>query len=183
MIAFVHAPILELATQALEDGADCLIHGILSDPVDAAFLDLMKRNDACYMSTLVMFETNAGYGAWADRMQSFDLEQRLDSSAMDLFRRVPSGTARLDNTAWAVERLPVLRQNLLTVANAGVRIVIGTDTGIPGVLPGIATQLEMVMHVEAGLAPEDCAACGNGQCCRHHGCRRWVRYAGTGCRG
>jgi imidazolonepropionase-like amidohydrolase len=105
------------------------------------------------MSTLVMFETNSGYGPWADRMQSFDLEQRLDSSAMDLFRRVPSGTARLDNTAWAVERLPVLRQNLLAVANAGVRVVIGTDTGIPGVLPGIATQLEMVMHVEAGLSP------------------------------
>ena len=90
MLAFVHAPILELATQALEDGADCLIHGVLSDPVDTAFLDLMKRNGACYISTLVMFETNAGYGPWADRLEAFDLEHRLDAKAMDLFRRVPN---------------------------------------------------------------------------------------------
>ena len=70
-----------------------------------------------------------------------------------LFHEVPQGTPRLDNTVWAAERLPVLRANLFTVANAGIPMLIGTDTGIPGVLPGVATQLELVMHAEAGLMP------------------------------
>lgn len=155
MIAVAHAPILELAKQVLEDGVDCLLHGIISEPIDAEFIELMKRNDACYISTLTMFQTNAGYAEWADRLAAFDFEKRLDPNALAIFQQAPNGTARLDNTDWTVARLPVLRLNLFTANSAGIPLMIGTDTGIPGVLPGIATQLEMVMHVEAGLTPED----------------------------
>ncbi len=155
MLAFAHAPIQELAKQVLEDGIDCLLHGIISEPIDAEFIELMKRNNACYISTLTMFQTNAGYAEWADRLKAFDFEKRLDSNALAIFHKAPNGTARLDNTDWTVERLPVLRLNLFTANSAGIPVVIGTDTGIPGVLPGIAAQLEMVMHVEAGLTPED----------------------------
>ncbi len=151
MKAFAHAPILELAKQVVEGGVDCLLHGIISDPIDDEFVALMKSSGACYISTLTMFNTNAGYSAWADRLQAFDLGGRLDKKALDLFHKVPAGTARLDNTGWAAERLPVLTANLLTMQRAGSPIVIGTDTGIPGVMPGIAAQLEIVMHVEAGL--------------------------------
>ena len=155
MIAVAHAPIQELAKQVLEDGVDCLLHGIISEPIDAEFIELMKRNDACYISTLTMFQTNAGYAEWADRLAAFDLEKRLDPNALAILQQAPNGTARLDNTDWTVARLPVLRLNLFTANSAGIPLMIGTDTGIPGVLPGIATQLEMVMHVEAGLTPED----------------------------
>ncbi|MFQ5635071.1 MAG: amidohydrolase family protein [Gammaproteobacteria bacterium] len=153
MMAFAHAPILELAKQVLEDGVDCLLHGIISEPVDAEFIELMKRNGACYVSTLAMFQTNAGYGRWADRLAAFDLGDRLDTQALAIFHKVPPGTARLDNTAWAAERLPVLRLNLFTVTNAGIALMIGTDTGIPGVLPGRAAQLELDMPAAAGLPP------------------------------
>ena len=151
MKAFAHAPILELAKQVVEGGVDCLLHGIISDPIDDEFVALMKSSGACYISTLTMFNTNAGYSAWADRLEVFDLDGRLDKKALDLFYKVPTGTARLDNTGWAAERLPILTANLLTMQRAGIPIVIGTDTGIPGVIPGIAAQLEIVMHVEAGL--------------------------------
>jgi len=155
LMSFAHAPILELAKPLVEAGIDCLIDGVISEPVDAEFIDLMKRNNTCYISTLTMFQTNAGYGEWADRLEAFDINKRLNPAAMDIFRKVPSGTARLDNTAWAVERLPVLRLNLFTVHSAGIPVLIGTDTGIPGVLPGISAQLELVMHQEAGLDPID----------------------------
>jgi len=154
MLAVAHAPIQTFAKQALEDGVDCLLHGVISEPVDAEFIELMRRNGACYVSTLVMFETNAGYAEWADRMQAFDVGHQLDPQSLELFYGVSPGTPRLDNIGWAVERLPVLRQNLVTVSRAGIPILIGTDTGIPGVLPGISAQLEMVLHVDAGLTPE-----------------------------
>ena len=158
MKAFAHAPILELARQVVDGGVDCLVHGIISDPVDDAFVDLMKRNGTCYISTLTMFNTNAGYSQWADRLEAFDVDGRLDKKALALFHKVPSGTARLDNTAWAAERLPVLKANLLTIFDAGILVVIGTDTGIPGVVAGIATQIEIVLHVEAGLTERQALA-------------------------
>ena len=58
--AFVHAPILEHAKEALRAGADVLLHGIISGPVDDEFLALMIGNDASYVSTLSMFQTSAG---------------------------------------------------------------------------------------------------------------------------
>jgi len=153
--SYAHAPILELAKHLLEAGVDCLVHGIISEPVDAEFIELMKRNNTCYISTLAMFQTNAGYDAWATRLEEFDINDRLNPAAMDVFHNAPAGTPRLDNTAWAAERLPVLRLNLFTVHGAGIPVLIGTDTGIPGVLPGISAQLELVMHQEAGLDPAD----------------------------
>jgi imidazolonepropionase-like amidohydrolase len=155
LMSFAHAPVLGLAKHLLEAGVDCLVHGIISEPVDAEFIDMMKRSNTCYISTLTMFQTNAGYGEWADRLVAFDINKRLNPAEMDIFHKVPPGTARLDNTAWAVERLPVLRLNLFTVHGAGIPVLIGTDTGIPGVLPGISAQLELVMHQEAGLDPID----------------------------
>ena len=151
MKAFAHAPILELAKQVVEGGIDCLLHGIISEPVDDEFIELMASRGTCYISTLSMFNTNVGYSQWADKLAAFDIDERLDQKALNLFHKVPTGTARLDNTGWAAERLPILTANLLTMQRAGISIVIGTDTGIPGVMPGIAAQMEIVLHVEAGL--------------------------------
>ena len=154
MKAFVHAPVLELAAEAVEADVDCLLHGIISDPIGPELIESMLEHGTCYMSTLTMFHTNVGYAAWADRLEEFDKYDRLDPAMLEAFRlpAVQGGTARLDNTAFAAQQLPVLRANLLRVAKAGVPIVLGTDTGIPGVLPGIALQLELVMHVDAGLS-------------------------------
>lgn len=155
MMSFAHAPIQELAKHMLEAGIDCLVHGIISEPVDAEFIDLMKRGDTCYISTLTMYQTKAGFGDLADRFEEFDLDKRLNPAAMALFRNTPVSTARFDNAAWTVDRLPVLRLNLFIVHGAGIPVLIGTDTGMSGVLPGISTQLELVMHQEAGLDPID----------------------------
>ena len=154
MKAFVHAPVLELATEAVVADVDCLLHGIISDPVTPEFIELMLEHGTCYISTLTMFHTNEGYAAWADRLEKFDKYDRLDPEVLDVFRlpALQGGTARLDNTAFAAKQLPVLRENLVRLVNAGVPVVLGTDTGIPGVLPGIALQLELIMHVDAGLS-------------------------------
>ena len=61
----------------------------------------------------------------------------------------------LDNTAFAKQRLPVLRANLKQVADAGIPVVMGSDTGFFGVMLGVATQLEMELMVEAGLSRAD----------------------------
>ena len=155
LMSFAHAPIQELAKHLVEDGVDCLIHGIISEPIDAEFIDMMKRNNTCYISTLTMYQTKAGFGEWADQLKQSDLNKRLNPAAVELIRKLPTNTARFDNSAWTAERLPVLRLNLFTVHGAGIPVLIGTAAGMPGVLPGISTQLELIMHQEAGLDPVD----------------------------
>src|SRR5678815_3755693 len=61
----------------------------------------------------------------------------------------------LNNSASTKQHLPVLRANLKQVFDAGIPIVMGTDTGFFGVLLGVATPLEMELMVEAGLKPAD----------------------------
>jgi imidazolonepropionase-like amidohydrolase len=59
-----------------------------------------------------------------------------------------------NGTSYVSERMPVLRQNLKQLFAAGVPIVAGTDTGFPGVIAGVSSLMEPVLHVQAGLSPQ-----------------------------
>jgi imidazolonepropionase-like amidohydrolase len=61
--------------------------------------------------------------------------------------------ALLDKTASVKQQLPVLRANLKRAFDAGIPIVMGSDTGFFGVLLGVASQIELELMVEAGLTP------------------------------
>jgi imidazolonepropionase-like amidohydrolase len=125
--AFVHAPVLRLAKEALLAGADGLLHGIVSDPVDDELLQLMKRNQAFYVATLAAFEACADLGAWVGREEAFDLRRGKDRPLYELLR-TPDTVARWQRR-W--DRFESLRQRLL----------------------GVSTHLEAALNVEAGLAP------------------------------
>ena len=66
-----------------------------------------------------------------------------------------SSNSFFTNTAFTKQHLPVQRANLKAVFDAGIPVVLGTDTGFFGVLVGAATQIELELLVEAGLKPED----------------------------
>ena len=61
-----------------------------------------------------------------------------------------------NNLSYMRERLPVLRSNTKKAWDAGILVVAGSDTGNSGsgVLLGLASQLELVLLIEAGLTPE-----------------------------
>jgi imidazolonepropionase-like amidohydrolase len=150
---FAHAPLLEQAKVVLRAGADGLMHGIIDRPVDDEFISLMKKNRAVYVSTLALFETVGDTAAWARRQAAYD-ERRLYPQSVYDFLSSPSVTSFLNNASFTKERLPRLRANLKKVHSAGIPIVIGTDTGFPGVLCGIASHLELILHAEPGLKPD-----------------------------
>ena len=151
--AYVHAPILKYAKEALSAGADGLIHGIISEPVDDEFVALMRKNGAVYVSTLSLFEACADMRAWTRRLAAFDDRGAMkqvwtvwqDPSSIRQFEAIYSGTA------YVGERMPVLRGNLKKVFDAGIPVVAGTDTGFPGVVLGVSSVMELVLHVEAGV--------------------------------
>jgi imidazolonepropionase-like amidohydrolase len=152
---FAHAPLLDHAKDALKAGADGLLHGILDRPVDQEFIDLMRRNRAVYVPTLSLYEDTADVAAWAKRQAESEvrpfllpLAQSFMSFDGERFR------AQFNNFSFVKSQLPTSRANLLRVFGAGIPVVMGTDTGFIGVLVGIASQLELVLMVEAGLTPD-----------------------------
>jgi imidazolonepropionase-like amidohydrolase len=155
---YVHAPVLKYAKAVLQAGADGLLHGVMSDPVDDEFVALMKKNHAVYVSTLSLFESASDLGTWAQREAAFDERGYI---APDGYARLQSPTvldgarSQWTNQAFTKDHLPVARQNLKKLFDAGIPVVAGTDTGILGVVVGVSSHLELVLLSEAGLSPTE----------------------------
>ena len=149
LAAFVHAPKLENAKEALRFGADVLIHGIIDEPIDGEFLELMRKNGAVYAPTHVLYEQGANKPAMSHRYDAMDVQSLIDSSVYESLW----ASKRQNPTTGA--KLPVLRENLRTIVNADIPVAMGSDTGVPGVLAGIASHMELVLYVESAMDPID----------------------------
>ena len=154
---YAHAPQLLRAKEALRAGVDGLLHGIIDEAVDEDFIVLMKKTGASYVPTLTMFEDVADVATAARRQGTYWDQLGLQPAGVYQFFTSPTGIqifqTLLNNTAAAKERLPVLRANLKRVFDAGVPVVMGSDTGFFGVFLGAGSQVEMELMVEAGLTP------------------------------
>ncbi len=155
---FVHAPLLEQAKVVLRVGADGLMHGIIDKPVDDEFIALMKKNRACYVSTLALFEAVGDIANWMKREEAYDDGRTVPQSSIQAFASEAGAkqfNSFLTNAAFTKTHLPTLRANLKKLNDAGISIVAGTDGGFPGVFPGPASHLELILHAEAGLKTAD----------------------------
>jgi len=154
----VHATELLVAKSALRAGADYLVHSVQDEPVDEEFIALARACHILYCPTLFV---PLGYvyalsGLW----QPTEAEQRLADPDVLARLHLPEGTA--------IEHLPermakllkehrepalpaVAMQNLLTVWNAGITVVMGTDAGNIGTVHGPSVFREMDLMQRSGL--------------------------------
>jgi imidazolonepropionase-like amidohydrolase len=110
---FAHAPKLALAKEALTAGVDGLMHGIIDEPVDEAFITLMKKNGGVYVSTQALFEDVADIAAWTRRLAPYWAQASLQPPDLPASLASPAAVKQFQflarNAAFTRERLPVAR--------------------------------------------------------------------------
>jgi imidazolonepropionase-like amidohydrolase len=166
----VHATELETARAAVEEGADVLVHSVIDQPVDDAFVKLLKDRHVILCPTLVVFER---YGRTFSHQLNLTPEEQKWGN--------PEVIASLDVTKIPQDKLPqrvkdavadpkaaldrikktydVALPNLKKLEDAGVTIAAGTDAGNIGTIHGPALFREFQLMKEAGLTPMQILQC------------------------
>ena len=166
----VHATELETARAAVEEGADVLVHSVTDNPVDDAFVKLLKDRHTILCPTLVVFER---YGrtfshqlnltpeekAWGNPevIASLDVTKIPQDKLPD---RIKDALAKPDEALGRIKKTyEVALPNLKKLEDAGVTIAAGTDAGNIGTIHGPALFREFQLMKEAGLTPMQILQC------------------------
>lgn len=179
----VHIFYLDDAKSLLRAGADFIAHSVRDRDVDDELISLLKQRDVCYCPTFTrelstyVYESTPAFFKDAfflrdgDREVTRQLQEPERQAAMRASKSAQSYKAAL----------PTAKRNLKRIADAGVRIVMGTDTGAaPGRFQGYFEHLELDMMAEAGLTPQQIlgSATGDAAICMQRSDRLGTLEAG-----
>ena len=164
-----HATTLAQAKAALRNGTKLLVHSVADVEVDEEFLQLAKENGTYYNPTLIV---SAGYmvafraAADIEPIPLNDPNGCIDKRTNELIstasqfkdhpRFTESFKERLQSFDYEADMPEVLQyENLKTIHDAGIPVVVGTDAGNPGTLHGISIFDELEAMQAAGISAED----------------------------
>jgi imidazolonepropionase-like amidohydrolase len=151
-----HIVLLDDAKGVLRAGVDYIAHSVRDREVDQEFIRLMKQRHAFYSPTLTREVAVFGY---SETPSFFNDPMFLKEADPDEMKKMEDPkrqeTVRNDSgTAWYKEHMPVAMRNLKTLSDAGIPIVLGTDSGGgPGRFQGYFEHMELEYEVKAGLTP------------------------------
>jgi len=150
-----HLFYLDDAKFLLEAGADYIAHSIRDRDVDASAIALLKKRGVCVCPTLTrevstfIYESRPAFFDDPFFLKEADrqvIDQLLDPKRQEAMRN--SASAQRYKQA-----LAVASRNLKKLADAGVPIAFGTDTGPPARFQGYFEHMEMDLMAKAGLTP------------------------------
>ena len=162
-----HLFYLDDAKGLLNAGADFVAHSVRDQPVDDELIDLLLEFDVCYCPTLTR------------EVSTFVYETRPDFFDDPFFtaEAAPAVVAALEDperqaryrgpgpTAYKAALEMALR-NLKALADDGVTIAMGTDSGPPARFQGYFEHLELELMAEAGLTPMQILVSATGDAAR-----------------
>lgn len=151
-----HLFYLEDAKALLRAGTGMVVHSIRDQPVDAETIRLFHETDVCYVPTLVREVSTFAYGGRPDFFDDPFLMSDVDSAQVAAVSDpARQAQVRASGAAQAYGRaLRIAQDNLARLAEAGVSIAFGTDSGPLGRFQGYFEHMEMGLMAEAGLTPE-----------------------------
>jgi imidazolonepropionase-like amidohydrolase len=168
-----HIVDLEDAKGVVRAGADLVGHSVRDASVDAELIRLMRERHGCLNPTLTRELSTFVY---AERPAFFDdpfFQREADPEVVAELQDPDRQRAVRESPAarYFEAALPTSKDNLRTLAEAGVGIAFGTDSGPPGRFQGYFEHLEMEMMQRAGLDPMRILVSATGEAARCMGLR------------
>jgi imidazolonepropionase-like amidohydrolase len=151
----VHIVTLADAKAVLRLGTEYIAHSVRDQAVDAETIALLKKNTAFYCPTLMREVSTFVYADEPAFLKDPLFLRDANSAEVAMVRQkdFQDKMRSAKSAQWYREHLAVAMRNLKTLENAGVQIVMGTDTGPPYRFQGYFEHLELEHMVEAGLTP------------------------------
>jgi imidazolonepropionase-like amidohydrolase len=156
----VHLFYLADAKGVLDAGADFIAHSVRDTDVDEPFIAMLKRRDVCYCPTLMREVSTFVYETTPAWFSDPQFTKHADMKAVELLKQ-PQRQEQMKNSRSAKAYkagLEVANRNLKKLADAGVKIAMGTDTGPPARFQGYFELMELEMMAKAGLTPRQVLA-------------------------
>jgi imidazolonepropionase-like amidohydrolase len=149
-LAVVHISTEEAAQEALEAGADGLVHIFTDRAPEAGFIALAVKRKAFVTPTLTVVEGTTGVASGQSLTDDPRLSPYLTTEEIQNLRKSfpKHGEQRFQNALDAVHQLKM----------AGVPILAGTDAPNPGTAHGPSIHRELELLVQAGLSPAEALA-------------------------
>ena len=169
----VHIYWLADAKATLDAGADMIAHSVRDVAVDDQFINALKSRDVCYSPTLTREISTFIYDTAPEWVDDPFFTRGVDKDIPAQLKD-PKRHEQVRNSAgWKAGQqykasLEVAKKNLKALADKGVRIAFGTDTGPPARFQGFFEHLELEMMVDAGLTPMQAIVSATGDAARCH---------------
>jgi imidazolonepropionase-like amidohydrolase len=150
-----HIFYLEDAKELMRRGVSALAHSVQDREVDDEFLALAKKTGVVQITTLAGIGKNADYVADPSFLKDPGLRLLFPAKALQTlsspdYRRKLADSPDLPKIqAWEA----TAAKNAKKIADAGIPIALGTDSGLPGNFPGLWEHRELELLVRAGLTP------------------------------
>jgi imidazolonepropionase-like amidohydrolase len=150
-LAVVHVSDQAAARDAIELGADGLVHVFADSPADKEFVELIKSRGAFVVPTLSVIEgLRGGSDEFAQDPRLAPLLPDGDAANLKSLFALPAAKTSYGH---AIESVRALHE-------AKVPILAGTDAPNPGTLHGASMHRELELLVECGLTPAQALAAG-----------------------
>ena len=146
---------LDDAKAIVRAGVDIIAHGVRDKPVDAEFIEMVKARSVWYIATIVLDESNFVFAEQPPWMREPFFQRALHPAVRTLLddpayrERTLAAPATVKNRAAVATN----KQNLKALHDAGVRIGLGSDSGVGLRVSGWAEHRELALIVDAGLTP------------------------------
>jgi imidazolonepropionase-like amidohydrolase len=156
MLAFAHLYELADAKSLVDDGLDMIAHSVRDKVVDKELIDKIKKHNVTYVPTLMRELSTYIYADSPLWLDDPFFTKRVDPATIQALKTTFKATQSNPKTIEEGKQdLKMALRNLKVLADSGVRIGFGTDTGPPARFPGFFEHKEMELMVEAGLKPMD----------------------------
>ena len=162
------------AEEAVRQGADGLEHGIIdTEKIAPQLIENIKSKGIYYIPTLSVWESYFRLIDEVDLLEGLFLKFSVPKEIFDSLGHPESplrqAMANEEKIGRLRKRYATASANLLRMAQAGVRVVVGTDAGNSLVFHGPAVHREMELFVHAGLSPMEAIVAATGTAAEYLG--------------